>query len=354
MTTLSSSPIHLFEIEAKRRLEPTVWRYLQEGAGRQITVQANESAWQVTPLMPRPLVRLQQASSACQVLGDTLEHPILLAPVAYQRLFHVDGECASAMAANAQGGQMLVSSLASQTLESIIESAGQSLWFQLYWQGDRERTKRLLNRAIAAGYRTVVFTVDAPVKQAGLILPEGVSAVNLEQPLSSETLDSGVSANEKSQVFAGWMAQAPDWNDVQWLREQVKGKLLIKGLLHIQDVASAVQCGVDGVIVSNHGGRVLDQTPTVPAVFPAIAKAFGDQLTLIVDSGLRTGTDIYQALAMGADAVMIGRPYIWGLAANGAMGVAQVIRCLRDELEMTMALTGVSRLSEMSTFHRWQ
>lgn len=349
MTYHFSTPLDVFENEAKRRLDPSIWHYLQAGAGRQITLQANETAWQMTPLLPRPLVRLQHGSTACEVLGDKLAHPIILAPIAYQRLFHVEGESASAMAANAQGGQMVVSSLASQTFESISASAEQSLWFQLYWQGDRERTKRLLNRAIAAGYRTVVFTVDAPVKQAGLVLPEGVGAVNLEAPLSRRAEHPSAAASEKSQVFDGWMMQAPDWSDVQWLREQVKGKLLIKGLLHIQDVASAVQCGVDGVIVSNHGGRVLDQAPTVPAVFPAIAKAFGDQLTLIVDSGLRTGADIYHALAMGADAVLIGRPYIWGLAANGAMGVAQVIRCLRDELEMTMALTGVSRLSDIRT-----
>lgn len=336
----TNTPLAQFAREAQQKLKPEIWQYLQEGSGAHITVEANAQAWSRHTLMPRPLVNIQVASTHCRMFKETWLHPIVLAPIAYQRLFHVDGESASAMAANAQDGQMMVSSLASQSLETIIDSAGQALWFQLYWQGSRERTLRLLKCAIAAGYGAVVFTVDAPVKQAGLVLPPDVSAVNLEQPLRVES-----GAGQRSQVFDGWMAQAPNWDDVQWLREQTPLPLVIKGLLHLEDVERAVRYGAEGVVISNHGGRVLDNVPTVPDVLPAIVQAFGGKVKILADSGLRTGHDVYQALAMGADAVLLGRPYIWGLAAHGAMGVAQVIRCVRDELEMTMALTGVSQLS---------
>ncbi|WP_300086957.1 alpha-hydroxy acid oxidase [uncultured Nitrosomonas sp.] len=328
---------------AKERLLPEIWRYLEEGSGNQSTLQANERAFDHIPLVPRPMADVRGGHTRITLFGQTLAHPIILAPLAYQHLYHPHGESASAMAAAAQEGQLCVSSLASQTLEEIITAAGQPLWFQLYWQEDRPRTLKLLQRAIAAGYRAIVLTVDAPVKQATIQLPAGIHAVNLETPPPFPSL-----LPQQSQVFDGWMAQAPCWEDLAWLREQTTLPLLVKGILHPQDAAKVMELGCDGLVVSNHGGRVLDGAPTSLACLPEIVSAVSGRGKVLLDSGIRNGRDVYKALALGADAVLIGRPYIWGLATAGALGVAHVIRLLRDELEMTMALTGAANISKMT------
>lgn len=329
-----------YERQAQQQLEPTVWHYLQDGCGAGLTLAANRQAYATRPLMPRPLVDVRGGNTQIQLFGQTLAHPILLAPIAYQRLFHADGECASALAAAAQGTTLLVSSLASQPLEHISQaslSAGQAPWFQLYWQGERARTLRLAQRAIRAGYRVMVLTVDAPVKQAHFSLPETITAVNLESPLASAPLTAGQSA-----VFAGWMAQAPTWEDVAWLRQHLDLPLLLKGILHPDDAEHAVELGCDGVIVSNHGGRILDGTLASLDCLPAVVERVAAKVPVLFDSGLRSGREVYQALTLGARAVLLGRPAIWGLATAGALGVAQIIRLLRDELELTMALCGTA------------
>lgn len=331
-----------FAQQAQTKLPANVWHYLESDAGQGAQLQTNEAGWQAKKLLPRPLQALHRPGTQCELFGEQWAHPIMLAPVAYQKLFHADGEIGTAVACNAQQGQMMVSSLASQPLDEIVKQAQQPLWFQLYWQGDRQRTAVLLQKALAAGVSAVVFTVDAPVKQALIDLPAGISAVNLARPLSMQPIQPG-----QSQVFDGWMTQAPTWDDVAWLRQELQIPLLVKGLMHVEDARRAVALSCDGVVVSNHGGRVLDSTPSVAAVLPQMVAAVGGQCKILVDSGIRSGQDVFKALAMGADAVCVGRPYVWGLAAEGAMGVAKVIRYLRDELEMTMALTGVSNLAEI-------
>lgn len=338
----SLSLLSLYAEQAQARLSASVWHYLQSDAGQGRQQQMNQAGWQASQLLPRPLQTLHHPSTDCRLFGEQWAHPMLLAPIAYQKLFHTEGEIGTALACNAQQGQMMVSSLASQPVAEIMQQAQQALWFQLYWQGDRARTEVLLHKALAAGASAIVFTVDAPVKQSLMDLPSGITAVNLAQPLTMRLLQAG-----QSQVFDGWMTQAPSWEDVVWLRQQVPCPLLIKGLMHVADARRAVEIGCEGVVVSNHGGRVLDSTPSTAAVLPAMTAAVGGQCKILVDSGIRSGQDVFKALAMGADAVCIGRPYIWGLAAEGAMGVAKVIRTLRDELEMTMALTGVSSLAEI-------
>lgn len=324
---------------AQARLEPSVWHYLQAGAGTGSSLHGNEQAFADIQLVPRPLADVRGGNTRIQLFGQAFAHPIILAPVAYQRLFHPDGECASAMAASAQDGLMVVSSLASQTLEKIAKAGASTMWFQLYWQGDRSRTLKLVKRALAAGYQAVMFTVDAPVKQAVIQLPSDVYAVNLEPPLPFPPLQP-----DQSIVFDGWMVQAPDWDDLKWLREQVPCPLLVKGLLHAEDAKKCVEMGCDGLVVSNHGGRVLASAPTSLDVLPGIKQAVEGRIPILLDSGIRSGQDVYKALTLGASAVMIGRPYVWGLAASGAMGVAHIIRLMRDELEMTMALTGQKNL----------
>jgi len=324
---------------AKENLREDVWHYLSEGEGT-----GHEQAFADFRLVPRPLRDLGAGHTRRTLVGQSLDHPIILAPVAYQRLFHRDGEAGSAIAASAQGGQAVISTLASQSFSEIFEAArqggGHAPWFQLYWQGGRDKTLRLLERAQAAGFSTLVFTVDAPIKRASLRLPSEIAAVNLEPDAAHETTP--------TRAFDGFLAQAPTWTDLSWLRQRCQGALLIKGLMHPDDAQRAVEAGCDGVIVSSHGGRVLPGCATSLKALPAITRRLkarpGNKPLILLDSGIRSGRDIFIALALGASAVLLGRPYLWGLAMDGAMGVARVIRLLRDELEMTMALTGCASL----------
>jgi 4-hydroxymandelate oxidase len=333
-----------YAAHARTRLDPVAWRYLQDGSGAGLTLAANRRAFDTQTLIPRPLADVRGGHTQLNLFGQMLEHPILLAPIAYQRLFHPDGEAASAMAAAAQGGALWVSSLASQTLEGIAEAGlqtGRAPWFQLYWQGERARTLRLARRAEAAGYPVFMFTVDAPVKLATLQLPGSIRAVNLEQPLAPAPPQNG-----QSLVFDGWMAQAPTWEDLAWLRDQLRQPLILKGLLHPDDAERAVNLGCDGLVVSNHGGRVLDGTPASLEALPVILARVAGRVPVLLDSGIRDGRDVFKAHQLGASAVLLGRPYIWGLASAGALGVAHVIRLLRDELEATMALCGCKTLAD--------
>jgi 4-hydroxymandelate oxidase len=329
---------------AHARLDAGVWSYLQDG-----NQAAGTLALASVQLMPRPLCRVAGGHTRLSLFGQDLAHPFLMAPVAYQRLFHEHGELASAMAGAAQGGQQIISSLASHAIADIVQSAheggGASPWFQLYWQQGRDRTLRLLRKAEEAGCRAIVFTVDAPIKLATMQLPTDVQAVNLapDRVQPDQPLQAGA-----SRVFDGWMAQAPDWDDLCWLRAQTRLPLLVKGVLHPQDALQAVESGCDGLVVSSHGGRVLDGAPGSLSCLPGVLSRVGGRVPVLLDSGIRSGRDAFVALALGASAVLVGRPYVWGLAANGAMGVAHVIRLLRDELEMTMALTGCRTLVDIS------
>ena len=326
---------------AEQKLPAEIWRYLSEGAGAGRTMAANIAALNDTSLMTRPLADVSGGHTRIKLFGQDYAHPLLLAPIAYQQLFHADGELAAAMAAEAQGAPYIVSSLASMKIDSIARS-GAALWFQLYWQGSRETTLVLLRKAEAAGCKAIVLTVDAPVKQANFNLPPGISAVNLEADTRKPSLAKG-----QSEVFDYWMARAPRWSDLVWLREQTKLPLLVKGLLHADDAAQAVAIGCDGIVVSNHGGRVLDGTAASLHTLAACTARLGNKTTILFDSGIRSGSDAFKAIALGAHAVLIGRPYIWGLAAAGALGVAHVMRLLRDELEMTMALTGHASIASV-------
>lgn len=336
---MQASSIADYQRLAQQLLPADIWRYLSDGAGAAHTMAANTASLHDTPLITRPLAVVSGGHTRIKLFGQDYAHPLLLAPIAYQRLFHAEGELAAAMAAQAQGAPYVVSSLSSLTLEHIAKS-GATLWFQLYWQGSREKTLTLLRKAIAAGCKAIVFTVDAPVKQANFILPAGISAVNLEADAPAPPLTKG-----SSEVFDYWMARAPRWPDLLWLREQTQLPMLIKGLMHADDATQAIAIGCDGLVVSNHGGRVIDGTPASLQTLTMFAAQLGDKTTILFDSGIRGGSDAFKALALGAQAVLIGRPFIWGLAAGGALGVAHVIRLLRDELEMTMALTGHANIA---------
>lgn len=318
------------------------WSYLQGVADKGLTHQRNLDAFAAQTRTPRVLQNVAHGHTQLELFGQHFEHPILLAPIAYQSLFHAHAEQASAAAAEAQGSVMLTSTLASQSFAQIANACQSAPWLQIYWQGDRQTTLRLIERGQQAGMTVCVLTVDAPVKQATFALPDTVRAVNLESPLTTQPCDP-----QQSQVFHGWMSQAPTWDDVAWLRDRLSSPLLIKGILHGADAQQAEQLGLDGVVVSNHGGRVLDGAPAALSVLPGIVNRVGGQLKILYDSGIRNGADVHTALSLGADAVLLGRPYIEGLALNGALGVAQVIRRMRDELELTMALMGHANLADV-------
>ncbi len=350
------------EAQARTRLDDQAWAYFSGGAADELTLAANRQAWSEIRLLPRVLQPLSGGHTRVQLLGRTLAHPILLAPVAYQRLAHPDGELAAARAAAALGAGLVLSTQSSVSLETVaqavLDEAGRGpLWFQLYLQEDRGCTLDLVRRAEAAGYEALVLTVDAPVhgardreRRAGFTLPVGVRAVNLEGwPAASwPQLRPGQSA-----LFDGLLRRAPTWDEVSWLQTQTRLPLLLKGVLHPEDARQAARLNAAGLLVSNHGGRTLDTTPATAAVLPRIADALGGALPLLVDGGIRRGTDVLKALALGASAVLVGRPYVYGLANAGAMGVAHVLRLLRDELEIAMALCGRRELTPISRNLLW-
>ena len=289
------------------------------------------------------------------LLGRTWAHPLLVAPMAYQRLAHPHGEQATALAAAALGAGMVFSTQASMPLEQIAttflpEPGRGPLWFQLYLQPDRDFTRELVQRAESAGFEALVLTVDAPVqgardaeRRAGFRLPAHVSAVNLVgmRPPPVRALHPGQSA-----LFDDLLTHAPGWEDVAWLRSITRLPILLKGVLHPDDARQAIASGASGLIVSNHGGRTLDTAVTTAKALPCIADAVQGDVPLLVDGGIRRGTDVLKAIGLGASAVLIGRPVLHGLANAGATGVAHVLRLLRDELEIAMALTGCRTLAE--------
>ena len=338
-----------YERHAIDHMDPAAWAYLQGGAADELTISANAIAWQERLLLPKALVDVRGGHTRCTLFGDTLAHPILLAPVATQGLFHPEGELASVLAAHVMNGIAVASTQASISLEEIASQSQGLLWFQLYWQGNREATLALVRRAEMAGYRALIITVDAPIsgarnheQRAGFKVPENFTKVNVQAPVLPVLSDSNMSP-----VFDQYMHLAPTWKDIKWLIGETKLPVLLKGVLHPEDARKAIDIGASGIVVSNHGGRVLDTTPATAAVLPAIVSAVNRTVPILVDGGIRRGTDVLKARALGATAVMIGRPYIHALATAGALGVAHLIRLMREELEIAMALCGCKTLDDI-------
>lgn len=355
MEALPPGLINLADHEAlaRTRLDDSAWAYFSGGAADEITLRANRSAWDQLLLLPRVLRPLAGGHTRIELLGRPLSHPLLVAPMAYQRMAHPDGEVATAHAAASQEAGLVLSTQSSVALETVAQVADAyadrgPLWFQLYLQHDRGFTRQLVQRAEAAGYEALVLSVDAPTsgardreRRAGFKLPAGVSAVNL----------AGLGppcAGPDAKLFERVSAHGATWADVQWLQSVTRLPIVLKGVLHPQDARQAAALQVAALIVSNHGGRTLDTTPATAAVLPRIAQAVAGDLPLLLDGGIRRGTDVLKAIALGARAVLIGRPCVYGLANAGALGVAHVLRLLRDELEIAMALSGCATLDQVS------
>ncbi|WP_236555057.1 alpha-hydroxy acid oxidase [Novosphingobium sp. 9U] len=349
-----------YETAAQAHLEPKVWRHIQEGAGTERSLAENRAAFARWGFLPRALADLRGGGTGLTLFGHRHAAPLLLAPMAYQRLAHPDGELAVVRAAAALETGMVVSTLASMTLEQVADAGREAaaalgkpsppLWFQLYLQPDRQDSLALVRRAEASGYEAIVLTVDAAIKPAGITLPAGVEAANLM----------GMHRIRHTAVPGGGIVlgtpladTAPRWEDLEWLRSETRLPLLVKGMLLGGDAAQAVGCGADGLIISNHGGRVLDGVPSALDMLGAVADATGARVPLLMDGGVRTGSDVVKALALGASAVLLGRPQMHALAVAGMAGVAHAIHLLRTELEATMAQLGCGTLDAISSERLW-
>jgi 4-hydroxymandelate oxidase len=346
-----------YEALARTRMGENAWAYIAGGSADELTMRWNREAFDRIRLEGRVLREMTGATTQVELLGLTLPYPILVAPVAFQRLVHPDGEIAAALGASALGAAMVVSTLASFTIEDIARAATAPLWFQLYMHYDRGFTRTLVQRAEAAGYRALVVTVDASVsglrnrqQRAGFRLPEDIAAVNLAdlpQP-AKPPLGPG-----ESPIFRGMLDGAATWRDIATLVASTRLPVLLKGIIAPDDARAALDCGVAGLIVSNHGGRTLDTLPASIDALPRIADTVGGRVPLLLDGGIRRGTDVLKALAFGARAVLIGRPCVYGLTVAGGAGVAHVLSLLRAEFEMAMALTGCASVADIDPAAIW-
>ncbi len=346
--------VNVFDVqrEAERKLDPGPLGYFSGGAGDELTVRENVDAWRDWRLRPRQLTGVEAVSTAAEVLGGPVEAPILVAPVAYQRVLHPDGETATARAAAAAGTVMCLSTLATATPTEVAAAApGGRRWFQLYPFSDAAVSRALMAEAIEAGFEAVVLTVDAPpggrreqdIRTGYAIPPE------IEIPSVTAALGPG-RPFEVTRTFE-LMTGAMTWDDLGALAADAGVPLLVKGLLTAADAELAVAHGAAGVIVSNHGGRQLDRAVATAEALPEIVEAVAGRATVIVDGGIRRGVDVAIALALGADAVLVGRPVIWGLAAAGAEGAEWVLRTLAEELKLALALLGVAGPGDLSHEH---
>jgi 4-hydroxymandelate oxidase len=343
------NPINLDDYEqlARERLPQMVFEYFFGGAGDELTVRENRLGWQRLRFRPRVLVDVATRDLSTTVLGQRIAFPVLTAPCAFNALAHPEGELAVARATTSAGLIQVVSTAGTYTLEEVAAAAPSGArWFQLYCYRDREVTQWLVQRAVKAGYRALCLTVDAPLvgrrerdTRNCFGLPPGMTWKNLER-VGLERMDRRETGSALVQYISEIWDASLTWDAVGWLRGLSALPLVIKGILTADDARRAVDHGASAIVVSNHGGRQLDGTITTSEALTEIAPAVGDDVEILVDGGIRRGSDILKALALGARAVLIGRPYLWALAANGQAGVEHMLGLLREELDLDMALAG--------------
>ncbi|MFN0112170.1 MAG: alpha-hydroxy acid oxidase [Blastocatellia bacterium] len=344
-----------FELLARQRMTEMAWEYVSGGAGDELTLRWNREAYDRMKLKPRVLVDVSKLDTRVSLFGREMTFPILLAPAAYQKLVHAEGELATAKGAG--DATMVVSTMASLSVEEIAAAVKQPPWFQLYVQPDRGFTKALVQRAEAAGCQALVVTVDTPIpglrnreERIKFALPPGIERPNMKG------LNTAGSSHlpAENQIYNALFDAKLTWKDIEWLRSLTKLPVLLKGVLNPDDADLAVKSGVSGVIVSNHGSRNIDTLPATIEALPEVAAKVAGRIPVLVDGGIRRGTDVLKALALGAKAVLIGRPYLHGLAVAGADGVNRVVSILRREFEMAIALTGRTSIAEIDETVLWQ
>ena len=347
-----SSALNLADLAAiaAKVIEPTAWDYYRSGAWDEQTLARSEAAWRELEIHYRGMVDVSRRSARTTLFGREVAGPLLAAPTAMQKMAHADGECATARACAQANLPMCLSSLSTTALEDVRAATNGPLWMQIYISQDRGFTKGLVERADAAGIEAFAVTADTPVwgirerdMRNGFRVPDGMRIVNLERP-GGPTGHSGVGIGGA----LSWTIDATlTWKDVEKLASWTKRPILVKGLCRPDDVRAALDSGAKGVWISNHGGRQLDGAPATADVLASCATAAQGRGTVIVDGGIRRGTDILRAIALGADAVAVGRPILWGLAAGGDAGAAKALAMLLAELDLAMALSGVRSPDEI-------
>lgn len=342
-----------FESVAREKLSVMAYDYYRGGSFDEITLAENDAAYDRIRLYHRVLRDVSQRDLSTDVLGSHISMPVLVAPTAFHQLAHPDGERATARAAAAAGTIMTLSTLSNCSVEDVAASADGPLWFQLYVYRDREATRGLVERAEAAGCTALVLTVDAqvwPTRERDVRnrfhLPPGLQIANL-LPTGLDEIHRSDSDSGLAHYVVSLFDPTLDWSDLAWLAGISTLPVLIKGIVHPEDARLAVEHGAAGVIVSNHGGRQLDTSVATIAALPAVAEAVAGRIPILVDGGVRRGTDVLKALALGARAVLVGRPILWGLAANGEEGVARILEILRAEFDVALGLCGCRSCAEV-------
>jgi isopentenyl diphosphate isomerase/L-lactate dehydrogenase-like FMN-dependent dehydrogenase len=340
------------EREGQEKLQQGPRDYFAGGAGDEVTLRENAAAWGHWRLRPRVLNDVREVATAAEVLGAPVAAPVLVAPVAYQRMAHPDGERGMAAGAAAAGTVMCLSTLSTTRPAEVAAAAPQGRhWFQLYAFEDEGVTRALMEEAIDAGFEAVVVTADAP--PGGNRERDRRNRFTLPKELGTPSLSAAVGGGRAlsiEETFA-LMNHGLTWADVEGLASECRVPVLVKGILTPEDAELALAHGAAGVVVSNHGGRQLDRSLATADALPEVAEALDGRGTLLVDGGIRRGVDVATALALGADAVMVGRPALWGLAAGSADGVARVLGLLREELELTLGLCGCTAPSQLARAH---
>jgi len=339
---IHAEPVSLgdFEQLAKPKMQAMAWEFLSAGAGDEITVRWNKEAYQRIRLKPQVLVDVSKVDTNVTLFGQEHAFPILLAPVAAQKLVHPEGELGTVRGAETAHAAMVLSSYSSTNLEDVAAAAKTPLWLQFYAQTDHGSTRELVQRAEATGYRALCMTVDMPVS--------GARTREARAKVEFPTLPLG-SLN----ALGSKLDAAVSWKDVEWLLSFSRIPLLLKGVLNPDDADRAVKEGVGGIIVSNHGGRNFDTVPATIDALPLVAEKVAGRVPVLVDGGIRRGTDALKALALGAAAVLIGRPYLHGLAVSGEAGVTKVLNILQHEFQVAMALTGRTNLPSIDRSVIW-
>jgi isopentenyl diphosphate isomerase/L-lactate dehydrogenase-like FMN-dependent dehydrogenase len=357
-----SIPVSIAELErrAAAAMDERAANYVFAGAGSEGTIDANREAFRRHSIVPRMLRDVAARDLSTTLLGTAMPAPLLLAPIGVQKVVHPEGELGTARAAASLGLPLIASTNSHFTLEEIAKASGDApRWFQLYWPNDRALAASLVGRAEAAGYGAIVLTVDTFVpgwkprdlQQAWLPFLNGMGVANyFQDPVFREGLEKTPEEDVGAATghFLGVQANpALTWDDLSWLREQTSLPLVVKGIQHPDDAREAAARGLDGIVVSNHGGRQVDGAIGSLDALPAIAAAAGKDLAILFDSGVRSGSDAIKALALGADAVCLGRPYVWGLALEGQQGVETVLKMVLAELDLTMALCGYTSPAQL-------
>ena len=338
-----------FEAAARERMSATAYEYIASGAADEITIRWNREAFDKLALRPRVLVDVERIDTNVELFGQKLDFPILLAPTALHRLVHPEGEVETARGAGAAKATFVVSSFSTRRFEDIAHATSEPLWFQLYdLAKDRHGFVRdLVQELKGFGCRALCVTVDAPV--GGARNRQARAHFRIPDDFVTPYYD-----RKKAKLYAGLPVMGSfTWDDIAWLRSNTDLPLLLKGILNPEDADLAIRAGVNGLIVSNHGGRCLDTLPATISALPQVVERVAGRVPVLVDGGVRRGTDVLKAVALGAKAVLIGRPYLYGLAAGGASGVSKVVEVLRDEFKMAMALTGRGSLAAIDRSVVW-